>query len=60
MRNLPILLLERHLAKVYKKFKLIYGNSYVIDSLQHLSVDPRTLSKKELAKYPAKYFETVL
>lgn len=60
MRNLPLTLLEKHLAKVYKKYTAIYESQYIIESLAHLSLDPRELSDKEIKKYPEKYFETVL
>ena len=56
MRNLPLSVLERHLAKIFKNVKIIYGNQYLIDSLCHLEVDPRDLEAKELASYHKLYF----
>jgi hypothetical protein len=45
MRNLPVNVLERHLVKVHKKFNLIYKNSYELNCLKHLEVDPRELTE---------------
>lgn len=43
MRNLPIGLLERHLAKSYKNYKTIYEDKYEKQCLEHLNEDPRKL-----------------
>jgi hypothetical protein len=60
MRNLPLTLLEKHVAKVYKKFEILYMGDYPIESLEHLTVDPRELTEKQRKKYHPKYFDTVL
>lgn len=57
MRNLPINVLERHMSKVYKKLAVIYGNDvYLLDSLNHMEVDPRELDARELQQYHPQYF----
>ena len=60
MRNLQLSVLERHLAKVFKNVKIIYGNQYLIDSLCHMEVDPRNLEQKELDSYHKLYFKTII
>lgn len=47
MRTLPIKVLERHMLKVYRKFNKIYGEHYLMDSLDHISVDPRDPSESD-------------
>lgn len=46
MRNLPMNVLERHLGKIFKKYEMIYGMDYVIESLKHLDEDPRELDEE--------------
>ena len=62
MRTLPIKVLERHMLKVYKKFNKIYGEHYLMDSLNHINVDPRDPSEsdKKLITAHKKYCETVI
>ena len=60
MRNLPLSVLERHLAKIFKNVNIIYGNQYLMQSLCHLEVDPRDLEPKELASYHKLYFQTII
>lgn len=47
MRNLPFNVLERHMTKVYKNHYNLYKDEYLLDSLNHLSVDRRDLTDAE-------------
>ena len=58
MRNLPFQILERHLTKVYRRLTEIYKDQYLMESLDHMKVDPRTLDHNQ--KHPPKYFETIV
>lgn len=45
MTNLPLIILEKHLAEVYKNYRIIYGNQYILQCLEHLTKDPRNLKE---------------
>lgn len=62
MRNLPINLLEKHSVNEYILYKQIH-NKYVIEVLEHINLDPRTLKRKQRNRYlekNKKYFESIL
>jgi hypothetical protein len=60
MRNLPFNVLERHMTIVYKNVNSIYKDEYLLDSLDHLKVDPRDLSPQQLKQYHKNYFKTII
>ena len=48
MRNLPINVLEVHMAKTFKRFQAIYKEDYCMESLNHLEDDPREMEDEEI------------
>ena len=50
MRNLTVSIIEKYIIKLYGKYQQIYGNDYVVDSLQHMREDPRDTNIPRKAK----------